>query len=238
MSTGGVASHRTAARLHQLDGRTDEVVELTVPRPLRRARGMWVVHQTAQLEPVDLVEIEGIRTTGLARTLVDLGAVVGDDDVEGALDDALRRGASMRWIEQTLARLERPGPSGTAALRRVLDREDRRGPLPDSAFERLIERAATDAGLPQPERQVRVRDDSGRVVAVLDAAWQDRKIGSEAQSERWHGGPRGAQRDLDRHNLLTSLGWRMLYATWRDVRSPASFVARLTDLYRAVPSSG
>jgi hypothetical protein len=98
-------------------------------------------------------------------------------------------------------------------------------------FERLIERAAVDAGLPAPERQVRVTDGAGRLVAVLDAAWSDRRVGSEAQSERWHGGPRGAARDLDRHNVLTSLGWRMLYATWSDARSPARFVHRLRAAY-------
>ena len=191
------------------------------------------MHQAAALDGCDVVAIDRIAVTGLARTLVDLGAVLPDDLVERALDEVLRRGASPRWIEQTLARLDRPGPSGSAALRRVLDRPDRRGPLPDSMFERLIERAATDAGLPQPHRQVEVRDGSGRLVAVLDAAWPERRIGSKAQSERWHGGQRGAQRDLDRHNRLTAMGWRMLYATWADTVEPSGFVRQLAELHRS-----
>lgn len=235
LSTGGVASHRTAARLHGFDGQTASVVEVSVPPGTRRDRPSWVVHQTQRLEHTDIVVVQGIRSTGIARTLVDLGAVVEDDLVEQALDGVLRCDVSERWIRQTLDRVERPGPSGSSALRRVLEREDRRGALPDSMFERLVERAATAAGLPQPERQVRVHDDAGRLVAVLDAAWPDRRIGSEAQSERWHGGPRGAQRDLDRHNRLTAMGWRMLYATWADVRSPASYTSRLRELHATTP---
>jgi hypothetical protein len=233
VSTSGVASHRAAARLHRLDGHRSDVVELTVPLSTRVDRPGWIVHRSSTIHTCDLTEVEGIRTTNLARTLVDLGAVVGDDLVEQALDDSLRRGASSRWISATLERVHRPGPSGSMALRRVLARPDRAGPLPDSTFERLIERAAVDAGLPPPLRQFRVTRADGRPIAVLDAAWPDRKIASEAQSERWHGGPRGAQRDLDRHNRLTSMGWKLLYATWDDARSPASFTSRLQDLYHS-----
>jgi hypothetical protein len=239
VSTGGVASHRSAARLHGFDGHQLDLVEVSVLRPVRRVRPGTLIHQAGALDPRDITTVDALRVTTVARTLVDLGAVVGDDLVEQALDDALRRGASPRWIEECLSRVDRPGPSGTAALRRVLGRPDRAGPLPDSMLERLLERAATAAGLPRPQRQVQVRNGAGRLVAVLDAAWPDRLVGCEAQSERWHGGPRGAQRDLDRHNLLTSMGWRMLYATWADVRSPEQFTARLAELYRSpAPATG
>lgn len=235
-STGGAASHRTAARLHGLDGPWGDTVEVSVVRPSRRRAPTGTVHQVSMLDPQDLVTVSGLRCTGVARTLVDLGAVVDGQVVEQALDSAARRGASHRWVMATLDRLERPGPTGTGVLRTVLDRPDRRGPLPDSTFERLIERAAVDAGLPQPSRQVRVFDPDGTLIAVLDAAWADRLIASEAQSERWHGGPRGAQRDLDRHNRLTAMGWRMLYATWRDAEHPEEFTRRLAELFRSCPA--
>lgn len=230
-STAGVVSHRAAARLHGFDGfREADPIEVTIERDRRLERPAWVVHQAPDLLPQDLTVIDGIRSTSIARTLVDLGAVVDDDLVEQALDDTLRRGVSDRWIRSTLERVARPGPSGCGALQRVLDRVDRAGPIPDLLLERLIERAARAAGLPAPERQVRVRDDSGRVMARIDAAWPDRLIGSEAQSAEWHGGRRGSQHDLDRHNLLTAMGWRMLYATWADVRDPTRYIAALRRL--------
>jgi hypothetical protein len=230
-STGGVASHRSAARLHELDGhRHHDIVELSIERHRRMDRTEWVVHQAAALAAPDLTVVDGLRVTSLARTLVDLGAVVSDDLVEQALDDALRRGASLRWIIATLDRMHRPGPSGTASLHRVLARQDRRGPLPDSVFERLVERAVRAAGLEPPDRQVVVRDESGLVVARLDAAWTDRQVGSEAQSAEWHGGRRGSQADIERHNRLTAMGWRMLYATWADVQDPRRYIDALRRL--------
>ena len=59
-------------------------------------------------------------SSNLARTLCDLGAVVPLHRVEGALDDALRWNVSERWILETLDRVDRPGPSWTATLRRIL----------------------------------------------------------------------------------------------------------------------
>jgi hypothetical protein len=186
-ATNGVASHRCAARLHRLDGFADADVELTVLRGGSRRPVAGVVHR-AGLERSDVTHQLGLATTSIARTLVDLGAVVDADLVEQALDDALRRGVSERWIRSTLARLERPGPSGAGVLRRVLERPDRQGALPDSRFERLVDRLVRAAGLPPPERQVRVLRD-GRLVAVLDVAWPDLMLAVEADSEMWHFGP-------------------------------------------------
>ena len=156
----------------------------------------------------------GIAVTSIARTLVDLGAVVSDDRVEQALDDAIRRGYSLRWITETLDRVDRPGPSGCASLRRVLARPDRQGPIPDSMFERSMERMAVAGGMPQPERQFRVYDGLGSthgglgiLVAQLDAAWPAAKLGVEAHSARWHDGNRRGRADQRRDNRLAGLGW-------------------------------
>ena len=246
VSTVGVASHRAAACLHALDGfaipfgavhlpgHMAAPIEVTVLRPRRVDRPGWVVHQTHVLDDQDVTVVNGIRTTTIARTLADLGAVVEDDRVEQALDDALRRGVSPRWIERTLRRLERPGRSGTASLRRIISTADRGGPIPDSMFERLLERGTVDAGLPRPERQVRVVDLVGSTVGILDAAWPELMVGCEAQSDLWHSGPRRGRKDMERHNRLTALGWRMLYASWADASDPLQFTERLRQV-RAVP---
>ena len=72
-----------------------------------------VVHQVIALPRSDLIVVEGIATTGLARTLADLGSVVERDDVERALDHFQRRGYSLRWARETAERLHRPGQRGT-----------------------------------------------------------------------------------------------------------------------------
>lgn len=227
-ATGGVASHRCAARLHRLDGFADAPVELTVPVTGSRRPVDAVVHHSI-LERGDVTRCDGLATTSIARMLVDLGAVVDDDLVEQALDDALRRGSSERWIRATLERLSRPGPSGSGSLRRVIERPDRQGALPDSVFERLLDRLVRSAGLPPPERQVRVEHD-GRLVAVLDCGWRDLMLALEADSEMWHFGPRRGRLARRRHNQLSSLGWTVLYAGWHDTHDPARLLGQLTTI--------
>jgi hypothetical protein len=225
---GGVASHRCAARLHRLDGFGDAPVELTLPRSgTRRHLDGVVLHWTRSMPPAMTTTVQGIRVTTLARTLADLGAVVDDDAVEQALDDALRRGFNLRWITETLDESLRPGPTGCAALLRVLARPDRAGALPDSRFERLAERVCALAGLPPPERQHRVVVE-GRLIAVIDVAWPSFRLGLEADSELWHWGPRRGRVARQRHNRLTAQGWEMIYASWQDVADPAELVRNLS----------
>jgi hypothetical protein len=232
----GAISHRAAAALEGLDGIAGEPLELTVGRICRGEVPGFVVHHSRVLGPHDLRTVDGIPTTTVARTLCDLGAVVSDDVVEQALDDALRRGYSQRWIEETLARVDRPGKSGTASLRRVLSRPDRIGRTPDSRFERLIERVVVSAGLPRPVRQHPVHDAEGRLIGRIDIAWPDIKLGIEATSERWHGAASQQRRDAKRDDAIERAGWRLLYPEWRDAVAPAGFcaVVRETVLARQV----
>ncbi|MGB3409579.1 MAG: type IV toxin-antitoxin system AbiEi family antitoxin domain-containing protein [Microthrixaceae bacterium] len=232
LSSGGVLSHRGAARLHRFDGFERESPEVTVPmsRPIPEAP--LTGHRSRQLEDIDVTTVHGILVTSKVRTLIDLGAVVGDDKVEQGLDHLLRTGTSVRAINSALERLDRPGRSGCGALKRVLARPDRAGPLPDSKFERLVERVCVAAGLPQPIRQYVVRDDSGRIVARLDAAWPEVMLGLEAHSDRWHSGVRNSRRDQNRDNLLSALGWELLYANWAHTTRPAEFTSHVRMAYQ------
>ncbi|MEX0769074.1 MAG: hypothetical protein WD029_11450 [Microthrixaceae bacterium] len=236
--THGIISHRAAARLHGLDGFDTDIVELTVPDSKHRHNGGFLLHRTSFLSGEDCTVKAGISVTSLARTLVDLGAVVSDDKVEQALDDSIRRGCSIRWVTETLERVDRPGPSGCASLRRVLARPDRQGPIPDSIFERLMERTATACGLPQPERQFCVYESfgpqnskSGKLVARLDAAWPEARLGVEAHSARWHDGSRRGRADQRRDNRLAGLGWELLYLGWWDLSQPSRFQSDLAAAY-------
>ncbi len=229
----GLASHRCAARLHRCDGCDgcdDALIEVLVGRNGPRSIDGAIVHRIVGIETIQSLDVDGIPTTSLARTIVDLGAVVDDDVVEKVLDDALRRGTNLRWVTETLSAAIRPGPTGVAALQRVLARPDRSGPLPDSAFERLLERVADEAGVAAPQRQVDVRDERG-LVARVDAAWPERRLGLEADSELWHWGPRRGRRARLRHNRLAALGWNMLYASWQDVEDPTDLVEQLRSAH-------
>ena len=170
--------------------------------------------------------------TNVARTLCDLGAVADDDVVEQALDDALRKGFSLRWITETLDRVDRPGKSGTASLRRVLARPDREGRTPDSRFERLVERVIVGAKLPRPVRQHPVHEATGKLLGTIDVAWPDLQLGIEATSKRWHGALSQTRRDIARDAAITGLDWKLLYPEWRDSIDPATFVQVVAHEYR------
>lgn len=216
---GTVASHRSAALLHGFDGVEASPVEITVRRGRFPSLDGVVVHRATPLDERDIVGIDGVRSTSIARTLCDLGAVLPQDAVERCLDGALRSGASQRWIRETLDRLRRPGPSGTATLDRILSDPRRAGGIPESWFERLVRRAIEAPDLPPVVLQHVVRP-GGRVVARFDAAIPEWRIGIEAHSATWHDRPGRVWRDLERDNEVKALGWAVVYVTWSLARRP------------------
>ena len=100
LAAGGhaVASHRAAAALHELDGCPPSVVEVSVQRPRHMSLAGVIVHEVGPLDQRDITTVDGIACTSVARTLADLGSVVEASAVERALDDARRRGTSLRWL--------------------------------------------------------------------------------------------------------------------------------------------
>ncbi len=232
LASAGSISCRAATVLHDLDGVGGEPLEILVRRNHHGRIPRFTVHRSAIIDPRDITRVDGIPTTNVARTLCDLGAVVDDDVVEQALDAALRKEFSLRWITETLDRVDRPGQSGTASLRRVLARPDREGRTPDSRFERLIERVIVGASLPRPVRQHPVHDAAGKVLGTIDVAWPEIQLGIEATSKRWHGAVSQIRRDIARDAAITGIDWKVLYPEWRDSIDPATFVQVVAREYR------
>jgi hypothetical protein len=222
MKGQGAISHRGAARLHELDGflNLSEIECTTTSRSALRVPEV-ICHRVRGLEKSDLITIDGITSTGLARTLVDLGSVVGSDRVLQALDDARRRRASLRWIRSTAERLHRPGQRGTGVLLRFLDDIDRgQDVLPGSWFERLIEKCIAAPDLPTVVRQYEIHSSTGAFVARPDFAMPDLLLGFEAHSRQFHFGrsrePLDAQRDL----AVAAEGWLLVYLGWHAHQRP------------------
>jgi len=227
------AAHRSAARLHRLEPFVDsDAIEVLVAQGRQRHDVAVAVRRARELDPGDVVVVDGIRTTSIARTLCDLGAVASDDAVEQALDDALRRGTSLRWITETHQRLARPGPSGSGALGRVLALPDRQGTVPDSWRERVTERLLRHPELAGLVRQHRVQLGPGGRVARLDLALVDARLGLEFHSDQWHFGPRAGRSDRRRDVALARLGWEVMYLDSSDHRSPAGARDAVLDVAR------
>jgi hypothetical protein len=233
---GTVASHRASGHLHAFDDFIDGApLEVTVQSGRYPEIDGVTVHRAKRLDPCDITLVDGIPVTSIARTLCDLGAVVDQDTVERSLDCALRRGYSLRWIEEVLGRVDRPGPSGTATLRRILDDPRRQGGLPDSWLERLIKRASAHPDLPELVMQHEVRDPrTGRRVAVLDGCFPEWRIGVEGHSKKFHGyGTKREWLDLERDNALGMLGYEIVYVTWPLANDPDRFCDTVLRTHQA-----
>jgi hypothetical protein len=229
---GGVASHLSAARLHGLDG-CENAPALAVSTAVQVPRMDGVVrHRVAALDRCDQVTIGGVRCTGRARTLVDLGSTSDPVVLERAFDDAIRKGTNPRWLRATAERLRRPGQSGPLRLLWLIDRFEERGTVRGSWFEYLVEACLGHPELALLEQQHELRDDDGRLVARFDLALPDAKLGIEAHSKLHHYGAELEAGDEHRDHRASLLGWDVMYLGYASVQSPTTVRGMVLDRAR------
>lgn len=223
----GKASHRASAQIQNVDGFTDNLLELTVPRG-RRVRMEGVIAHQSPLNPEHCLVIDGIPCTSLARTIVDLGQVVDNEQVIRAIDSFQRMGYSLTWLEQVAADLHRPGQRGTAlVLAQVRERRES-GVVRGSWMERLIELAIASPKLPKLHLQHIIREEEdGSFIAQVDLAFPSHRFGIEGHSRSFHTGTHQEILDQRRENRAIAEGWQFLYFGWADRKSPAQARAYL-----------
>jgi len=230
----GRASHRSAAALSQLTGGRTDLTELTCARWRRARHGGLVVHETKAFDVEDLVVVDAIPCTTVARTLLDLGAVLRPAQVEYALDDALRRGlVTMDDLRALLRRVGARGRNGAGVLRDLVETRAP-GSSAESAAERKMVRQLVQNGLPRPVLQFEVRD-AGAFVARVDAAYPQWRIVVEYESYAHHVGRVALVRDNRRRNQVTRVGWHYLGVTAADLAEGCvSVSATIRALSRSV----
>lgn len=232
-----VASHLAAAALHQIPGFGWGAPEISVPRGRGTRRNGVRLHTSTDLDRAEQVVVDGIPTTGVRRTLLDLGRFVGDQHLLRSIEWA-RRERDVTWSEliDTLARHARRGRPGIRRLRRVIAGNVHRSEVTDSDFELLVLALLAEAGLPAPVLHHRVLDGE-RFVAEVDLAYPHLRIAIELDGAvHLDAGVR--ERDLPRQNDLILAGWTVLRFTWkRFVERPDQIVAEVRAAIR-VASQG
>lgn len=226
-----VASHRSAAALWSMDGFEAGPVEVTSPVTPRVVGGASI-HRSRSLKGADITRTLGIPVTTVARTLIDLASSVGDEDLEAALDWALReQRTTVAYLRRRLAALGSRGREGTARLRALLDDRERNGTF-DSRPEARTSKLLVAAGLPPPVRQFRLVDDDGVLVARFDLSLPPARIAFEFESYRHHYGRQAWRRDVGRNNHAAAHGWLVFRVTEDDLTDPHSTLfARVTLAY-------
>ena len=97
------------------------------------------------------------------------------------------------------------------------DRDAKYAPT-ESEREQMLLHVLREHGLPEPERQFSIYDDSGTFVARPDLVYRDMKIAMEYDSYQYHVGNEAHVRDSRRRNAMIGIGWLPLVATAEDVR--------------------
>jgi hypothetical protein len=220
------ASHRTAAALHHLDGFSPGgIIEVVVPMAVRHRRLDVIVHHTRALPACDRQRVGSIRTTSVARTLIDLGAVLPGTYVEEALDSAERdQKVSRRQIEARYQALRAPGRNGIGAMTQILDQRLAIERIPWSVLERRVRRLLAAADLPQPTSRFKLALPDGSV-AEIDFAFAPIPLGFEVDGNIAHATPRQRAKDTVRANSLNNLGWELRRFTYEQVVEEPSYVA-------------
>ncbi len=211
------ASHRSAARLWDLPGGTEDHLEITCRRYERAHVDDLIVHETELLRPEDVTVIDGIPVTTIEQTLMGLGAVTTSTVVEMAMDRALHRQlTSRKQLDAFLRAKGARGRNGIGVLRDVLRLHDPLAGLPESAAETRMKQLLRRHDLPMPVFQHVIRHE-GRFVARVDAAYPELRIAIEYDSYEHHVGKAAIVRDNDRRNVLRDINWDLVTFTASDL---------------------
>lgn len=216
---GAVLSRRAAAHLLGLLKGPAPAPEVTAPAE-RRVKGVTTL-RSRRIDPADVTVWCGIPVTTVARTLVDLAAVLSADDLARACHEAgvLHR-TTPAAVEAVLAR--RPTSAGAAKLRRVM-RGDVRVSL--SKLEKRFLKQLREAGLELP---VTNRPAGGRRV---DCRWLERQLTVELDSYTYHGSRHAWEQDRRREREAHARGDDFRRYTYGDVyEHPALMLAELRKL--------
>ena len=239
LSLGGLASRRSAAALHGIDGYTLERLEVVVAYGRGRTERGVLVHRSTQMDLARPTERDGIPSTGIARTVLDLAAVVSRERLELTIDAVLREG-KLRYqdLYRVLADHAQRGRPGIGQLRALLDARCHEDPIPLSEWSRSVSELLVGAGLARPLLEYRVEGADGRLVAQVDLAYPSSGLAIELDSIRWHHNHKSFVEDRQRRNRLQVAGWDVLNFTWEDY---AARPAELCDTVRkacATPAPG
>lgn len=219
-----VFSHMTAAL----------ILGVPLPRRLERSSTLHVSVRSGAdaplargvlghvIRPERLVEVEhdGLRVTGPATTWCQLAGDLGLDDLVAAGDflvtgtEPTRGEVPLSTLAELSVSLDRHrGARGIRTARAAIT-EVRYGAV--SRRETFLRLAMVRNGLPQPELNFFVLNESGDFVAIVDAAYPEFRVAVEYESDL-HREPDRFRADIRRRERLEDEGWTVVRVTADDL---------------------
>ncbi|MEX2278899.1 MAG: type IV toxin-antitoxin system AbiEi family antitoxin domain-containing protein [Acidimicrobiia bacterium] len=220
---GVVISHESAAEVHEFPFVTsDRVVASHHSRTTHRFPDVDI-RRTHDLDDWHVTEINRIRVTTVARTVVDLASDRPASLIGRLLDQLItRESVELFEVEAVVEAVGRRGKPGITTMRKVLEVRsgaDRSASVLEQRGRKLI----ADAGLPVPVPEFPIPWTTGR---RFDDAYPDRKLAIEWDSRRYHGQRAAFEADRARDRDAAVHGWRILRFTWDDV---VNYPSRITE---------
>lgn len=219
LSEHAVLSHASAGLLHGLPLWNSMLATVSVTRA-SGGHGRFTENlavRLAPLDPVEIVEVEGYRVTGLERTAVDLARILSYERAVCVLDAALHLKADADVLAAMAMAAQHRRGAGIA--RAALAFADGRS---ESVGESLSRVRLAALRLPLPELQANVFDALGRWVARTDFCWElagvlgefDGKLKYRGTSEQVAD---AVMREKRREARLRELGWVVVRWDWSDL---------------------
>ncbi|HEX3833833.1 MAG TPA: hypothetical protein VHW04_17770 [Solirubrobacteraceae bacterium] len=225
-------SHRSAADLHGLRGTDRAHIDVIVPgRTARRHDGIDL-HRSTTLRPADITTLGGIPVTTVARTALDLAAVVRRRAVERALDQAeMLEVFDLNALQDQLNRNSHH--PGVPILKAVLEEHTAGTTVTWSDLEELCLKVTRAAGVEPPQLNAYVDPGDGEPPIRPDFVWRAQRVALEADGFGTHKTRHAFEDDRRRDQRLTSAGWRPVRVTQRQLKDErARIAALLIDLLR------
>lgn len=234
---GAVISHASAAVLHGLPTWPEALKRVHASRSRNyggKLRTVVAVH-CAPFLPTEVIDIDGIPTTTLARTVIDLARSRPFEEAVAAGDRALTLGLAPAALSYVLRRMER-WPNVRQA-RRVVAFLD---PRSESAGESVSRVRIADEGLPAPQLQREISNACGRAIGRVDFCWDEQRTIGEFDGKIKYGRllkPDQTIQDVIfaekvREDELRDNGWQVVRWLWSDLYQQGVLRERLLRAFK------
>jgi len=224
---GAALSHFDAAAHHDLMATRGSRIHVTRPSTSGRAPDprRIALHRVGTLRTWERTTVDGIPTTTVARTLLDLARRVHPTTLEDVIQRAIRL-HRFDLVEVRRCLQEHPRQPGAPKLRRLLEAlAERDAAHLRSDLERRFLALCDDHGLPRPAANARIEG------FEVDFLWPTRKVVAELDGYAHHASRTAFERDRERDQRLAVAGYTVVRVTHQQMtRTPVEVADRLRRL--------
>jgi hypothetical protein len=189
----------------------------------RRVAGVQVWEERIDNDEISVVD--GMRVTTPARTALDLARRYPLHLAVTAID-ALAQATELKPADIELLVDRYKGCRGVKRARAALELIDDGAQSPKETWLRLL---LIRSGLPRPQTQIAVRNESGWIEAYLDMGWEDIKVGVEYDGDQHRSDRAQYVKDIRRLEMLERKGWIVIRVVAED--RPEDIIWRVREAF-------